>query len=97
MNIKILKLVNGDDLVSNIEKKESKIILKNPARMMMFPTEEGGMGMALVPWLPYTNKEDFEIAEDKIIIEIDPDEEMRNQYNENFGSGLMTPPTDLII
>ena len=74
--------------------------MKNPACLMMFPSEAGGMGMALVPWFPYTDQEDFEVATTYIMVEIeekDVPEELRNEYNDKFGSGLVTPPTDIIV
>ena len=101
MNIEILKLVNGDDIIADVEKnKEVGVLLKNPARLMMFPSEGGGMGLGLVPWCPYTDQEDFTIAPINIMVEIeekDIPEELRNEYNNKFGSGLVTPSTDIIV
>ena len=97
MNIKILKLGSGDDIISNIEEKDEEIILNNPARLMMFPTEEGGMGMGLVPWCPYTDKETFTINSLHVITMFDAPEELSNEYNKQFGSGIVTPPTSIIV
>lgn len=99
MNIKILKLVNGDDIISDVDRSD-KILLKNPARLMMFPSEDGGMGMALVPWCPYTEQEEFSIDPSHVMIEIeekDVPEELRNEYNDKFGSGLVAPPKNIIV
>ncbi len=96
MNIKILKLVNGDDIISDID-ESSGIVLKNPARIMMFPSDDGSMGMALMPWCPYSEQEDFKIAPIHVLIKMDAPEELCNEYNDKFGSGLEVPPTNLII
>ena len=96
MNIKILKLVNGDDIISDID-ESSEIVLKNPARLMMFPSDDGSMSMALMPWCPYAEQEDFKIAPAHVLIKMDAPEELRNEYNDKFGSGFYAPPTDLII
>ena len=98
MAIKILKLVNGEDIISEIENYE--ITLNNPARLMMFPTESGGMGVGLVPWCPYSDKEKFKIDPVHVITEVEEDdvpEELRNEYIEKFGSGLQIPPKKSII
>ncbi len=104
MAISIFKLVNGDDIISDVvvdldEHGFSKHVIKNPARLMMFPSEEG-MKIALVPWCPYTNKEEFEIDFKHVLLiigEIDVPEELRNEYSEQFGSGVVTPPPGLIL
>jgi hypothetical protein len=97
MKVKILKLVSGDDIISNGESKNNMICLKNPARLMMFPSDSGGMGMGLMPWNPYSEQEEFHIHQDHVIVEIDPPEELRNAYNEQFGSGIVTPPKNIIV
>ena len=98
MSIKILKLVSGDDIVADVEEKEEGImVLKNPAKLLMFPSEDGGMGMGLIPWCPYTDKELFQISSTYIMIEFDPPDELRNEYSEQFGSGIVTPPTGFIL
>ena len=70
--------------------------MDNPARLMMFPDpNSGGMGMALVPWCPYTNEQQFTIAPMHIITTIEEEEiadELVREYREKFGSGLVTPP-----
>ena len=95
MNIKIMKLINGDDIISDIDESKG-LILKNPARLMMYPTEQG-MSMALVPWCPYTEQEHFELNPTSVMLTITPPEELRNEYNNQFGSKLVTPPTNLIV
>ena len=96
MSIKILKLVNGDDVISNINESK-EFVLKNPAKIMIFPTEGGEMGMGMVPWCPYTDQKDFTIEKSHIMTMFDAPEGIRNQYSQEFGSGLVTPPTDLIL
>ena len=97
MQVKILKLVSGDDIISDGESQHDVICLKNPARLMMFPSDDGGMGMALVPWNPYSEQKEFHIHKEHVILEINPPEELRNAYNDQFGSGLVTPPKNIIV
>jgi len=100
MSIKILKLVNGDDVITTIVKSDG-VVMENPARLMMFPDPEtGNMGMALVPWCPYTDKKVFQIPLIHVIIiieEEDVPEELTREYREKFGSGLVTPTKSDII
>lgn len=110
MSIIIFKLVNGDDIISDVVVEmgnnepgghagSTHYILKNPARLMMFPTEEG-MGLGISPWCPYANKEEFKIDSKHVLLvidELDVPEAIRNKYNDEFGSGIITPPTGLIL
>ena len=97
MAIKILKLDNGDDIISEIGEGDG-VVLNNPARLMMIPSETGGMGVGLMPWCLYSDKKKFSIAPIHVLIEIeDVPEELQNEYIEKFGSGVTIPPKKEII
>ena len=53
--------------------------------------------MGRVPWCPYTDKENFQILNDHVIIMFDAPEKLSNEYKDKFGSGIVTPPTNIII
>ena len=86
--VKIMKLVSGDEIISDIEIEGDKITLNKPAKLLMFPTEDGGMGTGLMPWNPYSDENEFEINKSHVIIFIDPTTELRNGYSTQFGSGI---------
>jgi hypothetical protein len=99
MSIKILKLVSGDDVITEIGKGEG-VVMENPARLMMMPGEDGNIGMALIPWCPYSDKKDFTIAPIHVLTEIeekDIPEGMVNEYRKQFGSGLDIPTGPSLI
>ena len=100
MSIKILKLVNGDDVITTIGDGD-EMIMESPARLMMFPDHEsGGMGMALVPWCPYSDKKNYNIAPIHVMTTIEEEEipeELIREYREKFGSGIVTPPKQSLI
>ena len=98
MNVKIMKLMNGEEIIADVESGEDdKIILSSPAKIALFPSEEGGMGMALMPWFPYSDEEKATIREKDILVTISPSGEILDEYNSRFGSGLITPSSDIII
>jgi len=86
--VKIMKLVNGDEIISEIEIKDNKITLSSPAKLLMFPSEDGGMGTGLMPWNPYSDKDEFVIDIEYVIVFIDPPTDLRNGYSNQFGSGI---------
>lgn len=100
MSIKILKLVSGDDVIATIGEGDG-IVLEKPIRLMSYPDPEtDSMGFMFVPWCPYSSEKVFKIAPIHIITtteEEDVDEQLIREYRERFGSGITTPPTDLIL
>ena len=100
MSIKILKLVNGEDVISTIEDGE-EIVLDRPAHLMTGrDPETGQLGLGLGVWCPYSDKEKFTIDPDHVLVEIEEEnipEELIREYREKFGSGLVTPSSDLIL
>ena len=98
MAIKILKLTSTEDIIGDYKEKDGKCFMNKPAKLAMFPTEDGGMGMALIPWIPFSNDEAVEIKKDCIMLNsMEPSHEIRNEYNKRYGSGVITPTKDLIL
>jgi len=86
--VKIMKLVNGDEIISEIEINDNKITLSSPAKLLMFPSEDGGMGTGLIPWNAYTEEDEFVIDSEYVIVFIEPPLDLRNGYSSQFGSGI---------
>ena len=98
MATKVLKLTSQEDIIGDYEERDGKIFIKKPAKLMMFPTENGGMGMGIMPWVPFTDDDEVEIKESCMMLEpMNPSEDIRNEYSQRFGSGLVTAPKDLIV
>ena len=46
--------------------------------------------MGLMPWCPYSSEEKFEISSSHVILTVEAPEELRNEYSDKFGSGIIT-------
>jgi len=101
MSIKILKLVNGDDVIATVGAGGFGIVLENPMRLMSYPDPDSEeMGFMFIPWAPYSKEESFDIELTHVIHtteEEDVDEQLIRGYRKTFGSGIETPPSDLIL
>lgn len=96
LNVKLVRMSSGEDVITNIvEESDSFVKLKNP--IVSFPTQEGRIGF--VPWSPLINKKnpEMEVSKKFIVYIADPDETIVEQYNQMFGSKLVTPKKDLIL
>ncbi len=95
MNVKIFKLVNGDEVISEFKENPddgSQTLFINPAKIVTIPTGDGGVGMALMPWCLYSVQEDFLIDNAHIIsTPVDAPNELYNEYNNKFGPGIYDP------
>ena len=84
-----LRLTTGEELVC---KHNSK---KNTYKKIAVLVAQGQNSLGIMPWLPYvkgTNDETgVEIREENIIFRSEPAEDMVNEYNKIFGSGIITP------
>lgn len=86
--VKVVKLINGEDIVSDIEfiNEETQLVLKNPQRFMA--TAEG---VGSIPFVPFSNDETYTINMSHVILIAEPDPDIKNGYNSQFGSGIVLP------
>lgn len=85
--IKILRLVTGEDIVADIDRKGDLVMLKNPHRLVM--TREGLGSMPMCPFAKTTN---FEISVHNVLFEAEPEDEIRNSYASATGSIVVASP-----
>ena len=92
MNIKLVKLVSGEEIICELEEKEDKVILKQPISVVAVPQDDGegiGVGFTL-PWFLCSGEKEHIISKNHILCSTDPPIEMVNTYNSHFGSGIVT-------
>ena len=97
MNIKYLKLVTGEELVTEwIEDKHDsvEVKLKNPLGILMSQTEKG-FNIQLVPYGSMAENEEIMVNYKNIVFHAEPETKLRNQY-ESITGQVITPPTPKI-
>jgi hypothetical protein len=87
--VKIVRLTSGEELIAKTEQIDNiSYILKKPA--ILIPA--GKDQLAFGQWLPYADIDDgIEILSKFVVFVVDPMEEMKQQYEQAFGSGLVVP------
>ena len=93
--VKIIRLTTGEEVLCKAEKTDTGWKAKNAA--LIVPTGQGAIG--LMPWMPYTTafEEGFEIREQDVMFVLQPQEELLDEYNDVFGSGLIVPKKEKVI
>jgi hypothetical protein len=96
LNVKLVRLSTGEDVITNVvEDTDVSVKFKNP--IVAFPSEMGKIGFA--PWSPLIDKDaqEMEVSKKFIIYIADPDQGIVEQYNQMFGTKLVTPNKKLIV
>lgn len=91
MEIKVIKIITGEDVISQFEDKNDKILLKNPQKFMITPE-----GIASIPLMPFSDDSVYEISRNHIIFICNPDTDIRNMYNSKYGNGVILPKSGKI-
>ena len=91
MNIKYLKLVTGEELITEyIDEGSSIVTMKNPLGILMSQTEKG-FNIQLVPYVGMAHDETIEVNHKNIVFTAEPEQKLRNQY-ESITGQVITPP-----
>lgn len=102
MNIKGIKLVTGEDIIAQVmTMADGRLILKNPVQLRMVPPQIAGsqpsMGFVPFPNFAQQNKESSLTVEPLHVVYVYvPDENISENYNSMFGSGIVTPSKQII-
>jgi hypothetical protein len=94
-DVKVYKMINGEDIMGEVFIHfADSIELKNPAQIVLQRTETG-MGVALAPYMPFADG-NVKIHKHAIASECTPDQNMINEYNRIFGSGIQVAPASAL-
>ena len=92
MNIKLMRLVTGEDIITEIvDEGPLGTKINNPLIVYIRPTEVGVPTVGMSQWIPYSSDKEFYIKADKIVVVSEPAADLRSQYDRVFGAGLIMP------
>ena len=91
--VKILRLTTGEEVLCKAEKTDEGWKAVKPA--LVIPVGKGQIG--LMGWMPYTKvfENGIEIRDEHVMFISEAQEELLDEYNEIFGSGLIVPKKEL--
>ena len=95
--IAVFKLLNGEEIIATIDVvDEVSISLKNVAIIAMIPEQSGRIGFRMVPFMPYCTNKIFVFNASLVMTKGDPHPDLLNDYNKNFGSGIVIAPKSIL-
>ena len=87
LNVKVIKLVTGEEIISQCEVNDQELILKNPVLIGMMKDGQTGL---YIPWTPFVDGQTVHISKSNVLYMEKPLVEIINGYNQQFGSGIVT-------
>lgn len=97
-NIKVIKLVTGEDIVCQVLNEVNGYDLKDVITLHQVPAGDGQMQIAVLPFLPYSIKDTtITIKDEHIITTSDPSTDILNQYQNVFGAIAVPKQQDIIV
>ena len=93
MAVKIVRLRSSEDVIGDVGSENSESIrVSNPAMLMPVGDPRGGnVQMGLAPWMPFSDQKEIDFPRDWVLVVVDPVQDLVNNYNQAFGSGIVVP------
>lgn len=93
MTVKALKLISGEDIITDIIKEDEKtFVLKAPAVVVMQQTADGKYGVGLQPFAPLADGL-VTLFKSSLAATFDVNTQIENEYSRLFGSGIVIANT----
>ena len=101
MTIKLVTFKTNHTIMGEVTEQTDSILVKQPVQVVSVPPRSANDpgSVAFSPFIEYAQefKTGFKINNDDILTISTPVEELENQYNQIFGSGIVVPPKKSII
>ena len=97
-NLRILKLSTGEELVGDIvDETPEKYRVENPCVLAIGMNQAGKAALQMQPLLIFSDQKVVQIKHAHVIYEVSVAQEIKNKYNEIYGSGIVVPTQSKII
>ena len=100
-NIKIVRLVNGEEIIAEVTDvaSTSPISMKNPVRIVVIPNKMDPKTpqVGLAPWAEFSADKTFTIDKSHILCIMTPINEFVQQYKSMFGGIIPVEQSKLIM
>lgn len=92
-DVKIVRLLSGEEIIGNIEVKETGVFIKNPT--ILIPTPEGKLMFA--KWMPYANTENGILIDNKnVMFIVEAVKDLVDHFTSVVVNGLVVPPKKVV-
>ncbi len=97
-NLRILKLTTGEEIVGDIVEENSDMYrIENPCVLGIGMNPQGKASLQMQPLLIFSEQKVVQIQVIHVLYNVTVAQEIKNKYNEIYGSGIVIPPQSKII
>jgi len=97
-NLRILKLTTGEEIVGDlVEETPEKYRMENPCVLGIAMASNGKASLQMQPMLLFSEQKVVELKNSHVLYNVTVAHEIKNKYNEVYGSGIVVPPQQSII
>ena len=98
-NLRILKLTTGEEIVGDLVEVEGREIyrIENPCVLAIGMNQAGKAALQMQPLLIFSDQKVVQIKHAHVIYDVSVAQEIKNKYNEIYGSGIVLPTSQSII
>jgi hypothetical protein len=88
--VKLFKLITSEEVIGYCTRKGSTIYIDKPCAIMLISSKStpDQHSMALIPYAAYAKDHKIEIEKRQVVWEAELEDDVLNQYNMLFGSGI---------
>ena len=95
--LRIIRLTTGEEILGEIEEQnEQTVRIKNPCVLGITMNQSGKAGLQMQPLLLFSEQKVVNFKTQHILYEVSVATELRNKYNEIYGSGIVVAKSPLI-
>ena len=96
-NIKIVRLLSGEEILGDIELENEYVIVKNPTRIVVVPGKDpNNPQIGLMPFCQWAVDKEVSVNISMVVCILTPIADFVNQYNKTFSS-ILVPDTGLVL
>lgn len=95
-NIKVLKLLSGEEIVCDVQESETAFLVKNAVKFVMTPINQSQVGIEMHPFVMLSDDKEMEISKSFVITVCNPVDKVLEAYSSQF-SDLVLPPEKSLI
>lgn len=100
MQVQLVRLINGEELLGKIMPSGSEIVkIQNPVRVIVMPNkiDPKTPNVGFAPWAEFSEDKSFDIDKRHVLCIMNPVKEFINQYNSMFGGIVLPTNSNLLV
>lgn len=97
MNLRLIRLISGEDVVGDLNIDGDNYRIENPVVLGLMMGQNGKPNLQMQPMLIFSEQKVITVKSTHVLYDVTVATEIKNKYNEIYGSGIVVPPKQKLI